>query len=1127
MKNGTKLQRLAAYFIIVCCGWIVAALGVNVANASGNGASSRMVSSSTADTALHHYEYVFPAGWIYVYDCDNGHAFVRRVSVPTSRGPRGATVDPARGLLYISYGGDGGSYGNGSMLQYDLIRDSVRWIRNYNHGIDSHAMTPDGTTIFMPSGELANDGNWYVVNASDGSEKGVISTPGYGPHNTVVSVDGSEVYMGDRDVNNVGNDYFYVASTATYQITKRVGRVLSGVRPFTVNGTKSFAFVTISSLLGFQVCDLRNNKVPYTIDLTTMGFPKTNCGSCISISHGISLSPDERELYVIDAPNSYVHVFDVSGILQNITPRKVADIKLQHLITGVDSGCAYDCNRSGWLHHNRDGRFVYVGDCGDVINTATRTIVASLPALRNTKQMLEISWQNGRPIFTSTRYGLGYVMNGGSSPPPPAPSLQSPSNAAVCQPTSVTLSWSAASGASSYHVQVAKDISFGTIVVDDPALQSTGRQVSSLSGNVTYYWRVSAANAAGVSAYSAAWSFTTIKSASLRDDFNRADGPLPGSNKWALIQNQPAGGSMSIVANAMQPASSAGNLNFGGVAWDSLVGSGTEASLSVTQKSGVTNYTSLFIYARMNNKEYNTGTGYRLRFLEQAGTDILEIDRVGPGYGTSAVLASAGIEIKPGDVITFRVMCDNQTMVGLVNGVQVISATDGTYSPAQWYFAVRGGVLATPVRFDNFAITVPQGGSPPPPTAPPAPALQSPANASVCQPTSLALSWSAVPSASTYHVQLAKDSLFGVIIVDDSSLTSPTRPVTSLGGGTSYYWRVSAKNMAGISPYSAKWQFKTFPTGALRDDFNRPNGPLAGTNKWVLILNHPSAGAMAITNSQITPTSTAGYPNFGTVGWDSLMTAGAEASLTLKQKSGDVNYTSLFIYARLNGFEFNGGVGYRLRYLQQSGTADRFEIHRVGPGYATSTVLATASAVVNVNDVITFRVLCDNQTMVGLVNGVQAISATDGTYSPAQWYFAIRGCVFPTPVLYDNFQVTQQTPGGLIFPTTQMEQTELSRGAPVPNDFTLAQNYPNPFNPATKITYAIPVEARVKLVVYNALGEVVRTLVDGASQPSGQWTAEFDASNLASGIYFYRLEATGIENPHKSFVQVRKMLFLK
>src|SRR5207302_5782485 len=107
------------------------------------------------------------------------------------------------------------------------------------------------------------------------------------------------------------------------------------------------------------------------------------------------------------------------------------------------------------------------------------------------------------------------------------------------------------------------------------------------------------------------------------------------------------------------------------------------------------------------------------------------------------------------------------------------------------------------------------------------PALTSPANGALCQPATLSLTWTASNGATSYRVQLATDSLFAAIIVDDSTITSTTRQVTSLSPGTTYYWRVSAKNAAGVSPYSATRNFATFMTGTLRDDFNAANGPLA------------------------------------------------------------------------------------------------------------------------------------------------------------------------------------------------------------------------------------------------------------------------------------------------------------
>lgn len=94
-----------------------------------------------------------------------------------------------------------------------------------------------------------------------------------------------------------------------------------------------------------------------------------------------------------------------------------------------------------------------------------------------------------------------------------------------------------------------------------------------------------------------------------------------------------------------------------------------------------------------------------------------------------------------------------------------------------------------------------------------------------------------------------------------------------------------------------------------------------------------------------------------------------------------------------------------------------------------------------------------------------------------------------------------------------------NRNDGVPASYSLSQNYPNPFNPSSKITYAIRTAGLVQLELYNALGQKVRTLVDGV-QAAGTYTLEVQADGLPSGIYFYRISAG-------DFKQTRKMLLMK
>jgi len=96
--------------------------------------------------------------------------------------------------------------------------------------------------------------------------------------------------------------------------------------------------------------------------------------------------------------------------------------------------------------------------------------------------------------------------------------------------------------------------------------------------------------------------------------------------------------------------------------------------------------------------------------------------------------------------------------------------------------------------------------------------------------------------------------------------------------------------------------------------------------------------------------------------------------------------------------------------------------------------------------------------------------------------------------------------------------------AETPSEFSLSENYPNPFNPETEISFSLPERTQVSLVIYNMLGEKVKTLVNqtmNAGTYSAHWNGKDESGNsLASGIYFYRLET-------ESFDQTRKMVLMK
>jgi hypothetical protein len=95
----------------------------------------------------------------------------------------------------------------------------------------------------------------------------------------------------------------------------------------------------------------------------------------------------------------------------------------------------------------------------------------------------------------------------------------------------------------------------------------------------------------------------------------------------------------------------------------------------------------------------------------------------------------------------------------------------------------------------------------------------------------------------------------------------------------------------------------------------------------------------------------------------------------------------------------------------------------------------------------------------------------------------------------------------------------------LPEKFSLSQNYPNPFNPSTTIRYQLPSRSTVRLVITNTLGQEVAVLVSGEKE-AGYHELEWRA-NVASGVYFYRIDAVSVSNPNNRFVEVKKMVLLK
>lgn len=215
------------------------------------------------------YSFVALEGAVRVYNIDQPYGFVKQIRVKGQSANRGIAADASRGRLFVSFSGRGGQRARtGVLVCIDLSTDEILWIREYSPGVDSFALSPDGNTIYMPTGEHLHEqdgGEWLILDALSGEvRKRVIY--GTGPHNSIVSADGRFVYLAPAATTYLG-----VLDTSTEEIVGQVGPFGHGVRPFAVTSDGAFALVNVNFLSGFEVADLQSGKVIHRVQVE--GFP--------------------------------------------------------------------------------------------------------------------------------------------------------------------------------------------------------------------------------------------------------------------------------------------------------------------------------------------------------------------------------------------------------------------------------------------------------------------------------------------------------------------------------------------------------------------------------------------------------------------------------------------------------------------------------------------------------------------------------------------------------------------------------------------------------------------------------------------------------------------------------------
>ncbi len=314
-----------------------------------------------------------------VYDMDDGHRFLKRIptfDVPAGTEPenvKGVAAHAGTGRVYISTPKRVGAF--------DLATEKMVWNREYEGGCDRMALSPDGKILYIPSFEGPH---WHAVDAMTGDVIAKLVTKS-GAHNTVYGLDGRHVYMA-----GLRSPTLSIADPTSHKVVGGVGPFSNSVRPFTVNGTQTLCFVNVNDLLGFEVGDIKTGKMLHRVEVA--GFQKGPVKRHACPSHGIGLTPDERELWLADGPNSKLHVFDATVM----PPKQVATIGVR--------------DQPGWITFSMDGRYAYPST-GEIIDTKTREILTILQDERGgtvqSEKVVEIVFSAGKAVRAGDQFGIG------------------------------------------------------------------------------------------------------------------------------------------------------------------------------------------------------------------------------------------------------------------------------------------------------------------------------------------------------------------------------------------------------------------------------------------------------------------------------------------------------------------------------------------------------------------------------------------------------------------------------------------------------------------------------------------------------------------------------------------------
>jgi DNA-binding beta-propeller fold protein YncE len=331
-----------------------------------------------AEPGIRNYERYGGVG-VLIYDIGAGYTFVKRVptwETPAGKEPenvKGVCASAKTGKLYVSTIKRIGCI--------DLHTEKMLWSKELEGGCDRMAIAPDGSILYVPSLEGPH---WNVIDGATGDPIAQVLTNS-GAHNTIFGLDGTKVYLA-----GLKSPLLNVADAKTHKVIKQVGPFGSAIRPFTVNAAQTLTYVNVNELLGFEIGDLKTGEKLHRVEVK--GFEKGPVDRHGCPSHGIGLTPDDRELWVCDGHNKAIHIYDNTVM----PPKQMSTLQVR--------------DQPGWITFSIDGRHAYPST-GEIFDTKSKKLIVALQDEQKrdigSEKLLEMVFSGEKPTRAGDQFGYG------------------------------------------------------------------------------------------------------------------------------------------------------------------------------------------------------------------------------------------------------------------------------------------------------------------------------------------------------------------------------------------------------------------------------------------------------------------------------------------------------------------------------------------------------------------------------------------------------------------------------------------------------------------------------------------------------------------------------------------------